>query len=1181
MSKIKKLSNSFSTGGGGAHFEAHVQALFVVLMATGGRPPCLPRWPIAKVKLQGKIDGFGTDDLVVIVENPSSKEQRKLLGQVKHSIAITQGNVLFGEVIQAAWNDYNNSDVFTKDKDIIALITGPLSETDQRNVLWLLDQARHTENVDEFFTHVCGVNFSPSKSADKLSAIQHHLKAANSGNEVTKDELYEFLNHFHLLSCDLGNESGVNLSLLHSHISQFQQNDPQMIWSRVVDIVQTWNQNAGTITPRNLPEDLLEAFKHKPVKEMPDAFKEPQNRPKTDWTQHRDATYLALAVLIGAWNEKTKCDLDTITKLLGIRYDEWLNKARELLHNPDSPLSLKNGIWKVVNRSELWNQLGSRILDQNLDTFRSLAVSALNEPDPAFELPAAEPLLASIQGNVLECSHIMRQGIAEGLAMMSNKPEACSNCSQGKVKNICSMILHEILSDADWILRGSLNNLLPTLAEVHPSKFLYAVENALNRTPCPFDKQFAQEGGITGGIYLTGLIRALEGLAWEEQYLVRVCSILCELANHDSGDLWSNRPFNSLTTILLPWFPQTLASVDKREVAIKTVLNEWPDIAWNLIIQLLPGQHQTSSGSHKPNWRLKIPENMENVVTDEEYWQQSSFYAELAVATAGDEIDRLSELIDYVDLLPQPAFDQFIKILTSPPVSTFPEEQRLRLWNCLTNFTIKHRQFSDSQRELPKELINIINIIEQVSEQLVPTEPFYRYQYLFTDSDFKFHEVNGYWQTQRQKPDARRKKALSEIKQKNGIDGVIKFSKTVASPKQVGLALGLITDDDVEQTLLPRFLDTADNKRKALVSGFIWQRYHIKNWEWCDKIDKSGWTSAQIGQFLACLPFAKKVWVGASKWLQEDEGEYWTRADTDAYQTDSDMTVAVEKLIEHGRPHAAIQCLVRMLHAGQKIDVDQCVRTLIAALSSSEPTYTKDRYDIVELIKFLQADSSVSQNDQHRVEWRYLDLLNQHQGAAPFFLENKLANDPEFFVEVIQSIYRSKREDQRSNKPTKKSRAMAEKARQLMRKWETPPGTQNDGTFNDKRFTKWLERVKLLSKESGYLEVALVNIGKVLIHAPADPDGLWIHRAVAAALNDRAADKLRGGFRMGKYNSRSAHFVDPTGKPEKELAEKFRKKAEEIENAGYHRFTVVLRDLADRYDQEAERIIAEHKPDDE
>ena len=270
-----------------------------------------------------------------------------------------------------------------------------------------------------------------------------------------------------------------------------------------------------------------------------------------------------------------------------------------------------------------------------------------------------------------------------------------------------------------------------------------------------------------------------------------------------------------------------------------------------------------------------------------------------------------------------------------------------------------------------------------------------------------------------------------------------------------------------------------------------------------------------------------------------------------------------------------------MRHAKQPIDSNQCVRALLAALSFSEPSYAMDGYHIVELIKFLQADPTVNQDDLFRVEWAYVPLLDRHRGAAPRLLESRLANDPEFFCEVIRLIYRSKKEDQPSRELTEESKAIATNAWRLLHEWKTPPGTQQDGKFSEERFTEWLQRVKEVCTESGHLEVALINIGEVLIHTPSDPDGLWIRRAVAAALNDREADDMRDGYRTGTYNSRGVHCVDPTGKPERELAEQFRSKAEEVENAGFQRFAVTLRGLADSYDREAERIIAEHKQEDE
>ena len=91
--------------------------------------------------------------------------------------------------------------------------------------------------------------------------------------------------------------------------------------------------------------------------------------------------------------------------------------------------------------------------------------------------------------------------------------------------------------------------------------------------------------------------------------------------------------------------------------------------------------------------------------------------------------------------------------------------------------------------------------------------------------------------------------------------------------------------------------------------------------------------------------------------------------------------------------------------------------------------------------------------------------------------------------------------------------------------------------------------------------------------------GLWIHKVVAAILKTPDAETLRDGFRVQLYNSRGAHWVAPTGAPERALAEKYRTCAESVENTGFVRFAATLRDLAAAYDHEAERVIARSKRD--
>ena len=308
---------------------------------------------------------------------------------------------------------------------------------------------------------------------------------------------------------------------------------------------------------------------------------------------------------------------------------------------------------------------------------------------------------------------------------------------------------------------------------------------------------------------------------------------------------------------------------------------------------------------------------------------------------------------------------------------------------------------------------------------------------------------------------------------------------------------------------------------------------------------------------------------------------YWSRTNANLYPTDGDIGAATDKLIEYGRPHAAINCLNKILYDKQPLDKYRSVKALLAAVSSTEPSYSMDAYRIVKIIKALQDDPGTDPDDLFRVEWAYLPLLDQHSGASPKLLENRLASDPAFFCEVIRLIYRSKKEDKSEKEPSEQNKSIAANAYRLLREWRTPPGIQPGGTFSREQFTQWLEHTKRACAESGHLEFALKHIGQVLIHCPPDPDGLWIDQTAADALNRKDADKMRNGFSIAIFNYRGVHTVDPTGKPERELAEYYRQKAEKIENAGYQRFAVTLRGLAESYDRDANRLIDEYNSEGE
>lgn len=887
-----------------------------------------------------------------------------------------------------------------------------------------------------------------------------------------------------------------------------------------------------------------------------------------EWAQGTDAAELAIAEFLGAWREDSEADKAVAEKLSKKAYGEWIGKIREIALRPDTPLIQREGAWKVVSRYEGWYALGPRIFDEHLDLLKEAAVSVLREQDPKFELPPDERYVASIHGKVLTHSCLLRKGLAESLALVGSYPKALTSCSFGKVEATAILTVRSILAGADWVLWASLNDLLPLLAEAAPGEFLDAVENALNSDPCPLDTVFAQEGdGIGGSNYMTGILWALETLAWDAEYLTRVVIILGELATRDPGGNWTNRPSNSLTTIFLPWLPQTCASVENRKVAVETLNRELPIIAWKLLLALLPRSHQVSSGSRKPAWRETIPDEWLKSVTHREYWKQIAAYTELAISAAKQDISKLAELIDRMDDLSPPALDQLLAHLRSDTVVSMPQADRLRLWTELVDLVSKHRKFADAEWAMKLE---VVNEIAAVAESISPDAAIYRHQRLFSERDFDLYEEKGNYREQQKELEDRRQNATNDIFAAGGVEAVLEFARAVEAPWRVGVAFGVMAADDVEGEILPSLLESETKSLAQFAGGFVRGKFRGREWQWVDKIDTSQWSPSQKGQLLAYLPFTPDTWERSTRLLEEDESPYWSKTNANPYEAEKGLELAVDRLVEHGRPHEAIKCLERLRYGKQPLDSHQAVRVLQAVLHSSEDAHAIDVDAIIEVIKALQDDPDTNPDDLFQVEWAFLPLFGRHHDESPKLLEQRLADDPAFFCEVIRTVFQSKEEERPVEEPTEQQKNIARNAYRLLSEWRTPPGSQKDGTFNGDALAPWLDDVKAACVESGHLEIALSMVGHVLIHTPPDPDGLWIHHSAASALNSKDANDMRDGFQTELFNSRGVHSWT-AGREERERAEKYRTQAEEVEARGYHRLSSSLRDLAASYERDAER----------
>lgn len=856
--------------------------------------------------------------------------------------------------------------------------------------------------------------------------------------------------------------------------------------------------------------------------------------------------------------------------------NKWKNDIQEIKKNNREILSLKNGVWQVEDKIRVLLNLNLFFFDSHLYSIKRSALKIFSEIHPQFEIDPKDRFAFATFGKTSKYSDELRKGIAETLAFLGVHGNKLKNCTLHKPEETSNLAISKLLRNADWKLWASLNELLPILAEASPKEFLTSIENCLKQDPCLFDELFKQEGkGRLGGAnYMTGLYRALEVLAWSEDYLPKAIMVLAELAERDPGGRYANRPANSIIMILFPLKPQTTGSIDLRIASIKGIRKSFPNTAWNIVLNLLPNQQQTLTKNKKPSFRSFIPNNWEEKLLTKDYWKQVKIFAKIAVNMAKENIQYVKDLVKNLDNIPQPSYDEFIAYLSSEEVLKLSDEEKQPIWETMTEFIRKHRYFSDKEWALSKEMVDLL---EETANKVAPLNPLYLYRYLFSNSARDLLGKDVGWQSGEKELLKQRIEAIKQIYGINKTQSIINFAKLAENSTLVGDVFARIAHEKDDKEFLPKFLDSEEEYKKQFISGYIKSRYQSLSFDWVESLLSKDWTIKQKQSLFLNLPFELEIWKKAEEILDKEVVEYWRNIKSSPFGTQSDLKFAIQKLLKYDRPYFALDCIYAHYYLGKGFLKTEAVAALLKGASGDDKVETAETYHVVEIIKMLQNDPQIDKDELFKIEWAYLALLDRYSGAKPKTIEKRLSENPDLFMEVIELVYRSEKQPEKKKIVNKES---VLNARLLLDLWKRPPGKQDDGTFCEEELNKWFAGVKDKSKESGHYKVAMTRIGHVLFYSiDLDPKGLWIHRAAAELLDEKDNDYIRQGFTTEAYNSRGLHQVDPSGKQERDLAEFWRERARSIENLGLIHFSSSLKNLADSYDREADRIIFDYGDD--
>lgn len=1141
--KISKISNAFSTGAGGHNFEHQIQAMFLLSLLIDGFCPAMNE-KTKRINFQAKHLGYDIDDLVVFTYR--NQYEGKLLCQIKHSITATKKNSVFQEVICAAWNDYNK-DCFNKDCDRIALVTAQISNKAQRGLRFLHEQANASVDELEFIRRINLPLFSNRENKEFLDDIKECIVFAK-GSDPTDYELWGFCKAFVLLLFDMDCVESINRALSYSLIKCNSDENALHVWARLLDYVSSCNQTASTIDQSNIDRNIQDLFKAKPSVMLP-----PSPIVEID-------LFIPTIALIGAWKADNEHDRNIIEYISGMRYLEFEGKAKNMLYRSSEYLQLDTGRWKVINKELLLDQCRAMLFDDSIERIIESAKVVLKQKSK--QVMTQSFLSYSKEGDY-DNSIELRISLLKSLCWIKKTLPELPNCSQERINVKLSLFVNELLKEK-WETWASLRDCLQDLAEIAPESYLDRVESWIINKPQEVLELFPKHNSalFESRNYISELLWSLEVLAWSPQYLVRsICALgMLEALPYEHTN-WANTPINSIVSILLPWYPQTVAGRDKKINALSCLRNDNPDVFWNALMKLLPNNTTTTSPTPKPKLlSVEIPEKIE--VTRYEINEEYAYLLELAIESANGKPEKLVELSNQIGYMYKNTLMHYLESIEKC-LDSINEEQCFSIWYNL------RKQLALLK---PKKGMVVFEQLDRINQLIMALEPEnirLKYRELYLENNYLFAEgdYNSTWEYLENK----KVTAIKEIFVLYGPRETEQFGHCVNKVLDVANKLGQsITQSDLSQIINECYLGSVSKEFTVeCVSSFVFVNG-------ANTLIETSLSQKDQDFKLDIISKISFSWdlLKVINQLLPNETKYWEKAVVPFIlrgKNIEELKYIVENLMACKRYVAAINLVGRsdfevVMNANDIGDL-----LILAGTEESIGDEKVDNYSIQRILKWFQTQECISIEVRSSIELIYLPVLDSHSSVQPLALYTRLSLDPCYFCGMLELFYKKSSEDKHKSETSK---GLNERLFEILFNYKVTPGVDWNGKFDETCFKSWMNYVKTWSEENDRYVVAMNTVGSGLSYAQLDSEKLP-NKAIIEELNRIENNELRRGYYVGVINQRGVHFIDPEGKPELELAHDFNKRASVAENKGYSRYAGVLRKIAEQYTREAEQNIKE------
>lgn len=862
---------------------------------------------------------------------------------------------------------------------------------------------------------------------------------------------------------------------------------------------------------------------------------------------------------------------DVSLGLAGCPFQQVEIDLAEILALPDSPVWAIGNYRGIVSSKDALFAAGAALTQDDVDRFLEVVEFVLSEDDPALDMAPEHRWTANIHGKSREISGAMRAAFGEFLVLLAvDGAQALGSHLRSigfRVDALVSKMLRNVEA-RNWL---SQRHDLPLLTEASPRAFVEAVEADLRSNDPQLLAMLRPVGA--GGFDSpdrTGLLWALETIAWNEAFLFRVGRILARLSEVPIDDNWLNKPENSLVSLIRSWLPQTAADVDQRIGLLDIVAREFPMVGWRMC------KSQTDTGQRfaSPNSRPRSRPDAAGTgsVTHEEDFRRRRHALDLMLqwpSTLGDQLGDLIELSP--DLPPEDQATVWARVnawIDAGPT----DEDRANLRERMRRSVLSRRtQKKGKATKLDKTR-------RAVFERLAPAGLIERHRWLFAEHwvsesgdeqweeefDYKKHEshIDGLRQT-----------AIVEILQHEGMTGIEALLSLVKAWSTIGQYLILTAASEKQMSLVATLVE------KAVETG---ERY----WAGCLQGALLAIDDSDRGAFLAALaisqtdaaaltlfkfaPFDGTTWFALAASKGDLEPAYWRQVIPHGWRhADDELNLIVDRLFEVDRPISAFNALA---HEYERLDgatLARLIKSLTQPTAEAESGVQIHAHGIEDA---LEASGAATVAELAQFEYLFVNA-SAHSKHGIRNLEKQISASPVDFVHLVSILYLRddglEDPDDMQGPDRANRQSICEKVYAVLGRLKRTPGTRDDGVVDSTALLSWMVEARDRFKAVGRSDVGDSQIGQLLGRTRADPDGLWPNEAVRDALEACGSDRMMRGMEIGLRNNRGAVWRAPGGGQERALADRYRRFARQVQK-DYPVTARMLDSVAEGYEGQAE-----------